>query len=382
MRRTSRLGHRSRWGWLALASVLSWALAASPANAARCERIEVWSRAGCPHCEEARRFLADLRRLQPGIEVVVHDVEHERDALDSLRALAARERFAGVSVPTFAMCGTVWVGFDDAITTGRRIEALVAGLDDERSEDTGVDVIGLGRVRVEDLGLPLFTVVLGLVDGFNPCAMWVLLFLLSILVNLRDRRRIVLIAGTFVMVSGLAYFAFMAAWLNVFLLVGLSRAVQVALGVIALAIGTIHVKDAVAFGRGPSLSIPEAAKPGIYTRVRKIVNAEALGPALAGAFVLAVLVNVVELLCTAGLPALYTQILGLQALDPLARYAYLVLYNVAYVADDTLMVALVTITLSRRKLDTTGGRWLKLVSGLVVLVLGILLLAAPERLRW
>ncbi len=312
----------------------------------------------------------------------MHDVEHERDALDSLRALAARERFAGVSVPTFAMCGTVWVGFDDATTTGRRIEALVAGLDDERSEDTGVDVIGLGRVRVEDLGLPLFTVVLGLVDGFNPCAMWVLLFLLSILVNLRDRRRIVLIAGTFVMVSGLAYFAFMAAWLNVFLLVGLSRAVQVALGVIALAIGTIHVKDAVAFGRGPSLSIPEAAKPGIYTRVRKIVNAEALGPALAGAFVLAVLVNVVELLCTAGLPALYTQILGLQALDPLARYAYLVLYNVAYVADDTLMVALVTITLSRRKLDTTGGRWLKLVSGLVVLVLGILLLAAPERLRW
>ncbi len=286
----------------------------------------------------------------------MHDVEHERDALDSLRALAARERFAGVSVPTFAMCGTVWVGFDDATTTGRRIEALVAGLDDERSEDTGVDVIGLGRVRVEDLGLPLFTVVLG--------------------------RRIVLIAGTFVMVSGLAYFAFMAAWLNVFLLVGLSRAVQVALGVIALAIGTIHVKDAVAFGRGPSLSIPEAAKPGIYTRVRKIVNAEALGPALAGAFVLAVLVNVVELLCTAGLPALYTQILGLQELDPLARYAYLVLYNVAYVADDTLMVALVTITLSRRKLDTTGGRWLKLVSGLVVLVLGILLLAAPERLRW
>ena len=251
-----------------------------------------------------------------------------------------------------------------------------------RGPPTAIDLPVFGRVDVRVLGMPLFTLAVGLVDGFNPCAMWVLLFLLSILVNLRDRRRIVLIAGTFVMVSGLAYFAFMAAWLNVFLLVGLSRAVQVALGVIALAIGTIHVKDAVAFGRGPSLSIPEAAKPGIYTRVRKIVNAEALGPALAGAFVLAVLVNVLELLCTAGLPALYTQILGLQALDPLARYAYLVLYNVAYVADDTLMVALVTITLSRRKLDTTGGRWLKLVSGLVVLVLGILLLAAPERLRW
>ncbi len=366
------------------AIALACALTAPPAVAASCERVEVWSRAGCPHCIEAGRYLEDLRRRRPGVEVVTHDVERESGALAALQRLAEGEHLAGASVPTFAVCGTVVVGFDDAGTTGRRIEAILEGSAPDRigAGDTGVDLGWLGRIRLDDLGLPLFTIVLGLVDGFNPCAMWVLLFLLSILVNLRDRRRMVLIAGTFVVVSGLAYFAFMAAWLNVFLLVGMSRPAQVALGVAALAIGAVHVKDFVAFGHGPTLGIPAAAKPGIYARVRRVVNAEALGPALAGAFVLALLVNVVELLCTAGLPALYTQILGLQDLDPLARYGYLTLYNLAYVADDTFMVALVSLTLTRRKLDAASGRWLKLVSGLVVMALGVMLIVAPERLRW
>jgi hypothetical protein len=215
------------------------------------------------------------------------------------------------------------------------------------------------------------------VDGFNPCAIWVLLFLLSVLVNVRDRTRVVVVAGTFVAVSGLAYFAFMAAWLNVFLWVGFARWTQVVLGALAVAMGAVHVKDFVAFGRGPSLSIPDAAKPGIYARVRRVVNAENLPAALAGAIVLAVLVNVVELLCTAGIPAVYTRVLTLQELSTAQYYGYLALYNLAYVLDDSLLVAVVVITMRRRKLQEGQGRWLKLVSGVVILALGLALLVAP-----
>ena len=127
-----------------------------------------------------------------------------------------------------------------------------------------------GRLNVNRLGLPAFTFLIGLVDGFNPCAMWVLMFLLSVLVNVKDRRKMLVIAGTFVVVSGLAYFAFMAAWLNVFMLVGLDRPAQIVLGIAATCIGLINVKDFFAFGSGPSLKIPESAKPGIslhHTRV-------------------------------------------------------------------------------------------------------------------
>jgi hypothetical protein len=210
--------------------------------------------------------------------------------------------------------------------------------------------------------------------------MWVLLFLLSMLVNLRDRWRMVLVAGVFVLASGAVYFAFMAAWLNVFLLLGVSSALRVALGLVALAIGALNVKDFFALGRGPTLSIPAAAKPGIYARARALLRTESTVALLGGVTVLALLVNAVELLCTAGLPALYTAILSRQGLGGVEHYGYLALYNLAYVADDALTVTLAVVTLAKTKLTERAGRGLKLVSGAVMLALGAALLLFPELL--
>lgn len=235
-----------------------------------------------------------------------------------------------------------------------------------------------GEVRWQDWGLPAFTVLVGLVDGFNPCAMWVLLFLLSLLVTLRDRWKILAVAGTFVVVSGLAYLAFMTAWLNVFQLIGLLRPTQVILGLIGVSVGTIHIKDYFAFKQGVSLSIPDSVKPGLYDRIRGIALAESLLAAIVGASVLAVLVNIVELLCTAGLPAMYTGVLTMQNLAPWQNYAYLLLYIVAYMFDDTIMVAVVVATLGRYKLQERGGRILKLISGIVIVALGTVMLFRPE----
>ncbi|MBN8600747.1 MAG: hypothetical protein J0M26_06950 [Planctomycetes bacterium] len=252
---------------------------------------------------------------------------------------------------------------------------------ENNEEDETISVPVFGKLNAGKLGLPLFTIAIGLVDGFNPCAMWVLLFLLSILVNVKDRRKILLIAGTFVFISGLAYFIFMAAWLNVFIFLGYLRVIQITLGILAIGVGSIHIKDFFAFKKGISLSIPESAKPGIYQRVRKIVTAENMTGALIGSIILAILVNIVELLCTAGLPALYTHILTMQKLSQWQNYAYLLLYNFAYMFDDGLMVLVVTWTLSKSKLQENQGRWLKLVSGAVIAVLGFLMLFKPDWLH-
>ena len=174
------------------------------------------------------------------------------------------------------------------------------------------------------IGLPLFTLAVGLVDGFNPCAMWVLLFLLSVLVNLHDRWKILAVAGTFVVISGLAYFAFMAAWLNVFLFVGLFAGGADHVGACwpsSWAACTSRISSR--FIGACRFPFRNSAKPGIYGRVRRIVMAEHLSGALIGASVLAVLVNMIELLCTAGFPALYTQILMLQKLPVWENYLYL-----------------------------------------------------------
>ena len=265
-----------------------------------------------------------------------------------------------------------------------REELQIPGLSSETPEQEVDDTIRLpflGSLSASKLGMPMFTIAVGLVDGFNPCAMWVLLFLLSILVNLRDRVRILAVAGTFVAVSGMAYYAFMAAWINVFMWVGYLRSVQVGLAILAILIGCVHIKDFFAFKKGVSLSIPESAKPGIYARVRKIVTAENLTGAIAGAITLAVLVNFIELLCTAGLPALYTSILTQQNLSWQMRHAYLSLYIAAYMLDDSIMVLLVVATLSKQKLQESQGRWLKLVGGIAILLLGGIMIARPEWLR-
>ena len=208
--------------------------------------------------------------------------------------------------------------------------------------------------------------------------MWVLLFLLSLLVRLRDRRRMALIAGTFVLVSGAVYFAFMAAWLNLFLAVGLTPLVRGALALLALVIGAINVKDFFAFGRGLSLSIPASAKPGLYARMRRVVQAPSLTLSLLSVTALALLVNLVELLCTAGLPALYTSVLAQHALGATAHYGYLALYIAGYIADDALMVGTAVLALGSGKLTERGGRVLKLVSGVVMLALGLVMLFRPD----
>jgi uncharacterized membrane protein HdeD (DUF308 family) len=149
-----------------------------------------------------------------------------------------------------------------------------------------------------------------------------------------------------------------------------------------LCIGALNVKDFFAFKQGVSLSIPEAAKPGIYQRVRTIVSAQSLTIAVSAAVVLAVMVNVVELLCTAGLPALYAEILTLQNLPPWKNYAYLALYVIAYMFDDSLLLTGFVVTLSHRKLQEREGRWLKLLSGLVIGLLGLVMIFKPDWLHW
>jgi glutaredoxin len=378
--------------------VLAMLLPGSPVSATTADgtqspEIEAFVREGCPHCDAAKAFLGELARERPGLRVTLVDIRGEPGALVRLNELSREAGIAQPGVPTIRIGAELIVGFDTAATTGARIRgaldgqplsataggALVCDAVAEsacaapRQDNVELPVIGR-QVSVDDIGLPLFTIAIGLLDGFNPCSMWVLILMISMLATLGDRRRMLVIAGTFVAVEGIAYFAFMAAWLNVFLLIGLSRPSEIAIGVLAIVAGVINLKDFVAFGRGITLSIPAAAKPGIYARLRTILGAGRLAPALLGTVVLAVLVQIVELLCTSGFPAIYTRILTLQRLDAAGYYGYLLLYNLMYMLDDIVVLGIGVATLSQRRLQEKEGRFLKLAAGLVMLGLGIYLL--------
>jgi len=360
-----------------LAPLLGLLLVLAGAVGAAQPELEVFVREGCPHCAAAETFLAEqFAPTHPDLIIRVRDIDADTEALSTLEAHSAAAGIWPPGVPTFVYDGRVMVGFDDDPQFVQALHGLLA----QAPPRTTVDAGPLGELDVHRLGLPLFTVAIGLLDGFNPCAMWVLLFLLSMLVRLDDRRRMGLIAGTFIMVSGIVYYAFMAAWLNVFLVLGMSTPLRLALAALAIAMGAVNARDALRGGSRYTLSIPARAKPGLVARMRGILRADHLVIALPAAAALAVVVNFVELLCTAGLPALYTAVLAQQALAPAAHYGYLALYIAAYMADDTLMVSVAVIALSSAKLDTRGGRVLKLVSATVMLALGAVMLIAPGAL--
>ena len=350
--------------------------------------LEVFVREGCPHCADAKAYLTKWQRTHAVPRIRYRPVDTDPAARDELIRISRRAGIWPPGVPTFVYRDQVLVGFSErdgfapelqALLGGTRTAPLDAGAGPAPAgTSAAIDAGWLGTIALADLGLPLFTLAVGLLDGFNPCAMWVLLFLLSLLVRLRDRRRMALIAGTFVLVSGAVYYAFMAAWLNLFLAVGLSTALRIGLASLALLIAAVNIKDFLVGPRGLSLSIPDGARPGIYVRVRGIVQARSLPLALAGVIALAIVVNFVELLCTAGLPAMYTAVLAQQNLGTAAHYGYLLLYIAGYILDDSIMVGAAVLALGSRKLSERAGRVLKLLSGIAMLALGLVMLIRPQ----
>jgi glutaredoxin len=360
--------------------------------------IEVFVRDGCPHCANAEHFLQAFTREQPALNIVIHDVIQDPSAWQRLQILAKNQGINAVRVPAFQVAGQLIIGYSDEITTGGLIRNALAQIKTSKNQAASgsceakqtapcepetqpaapvrvfaIDFLG-HYLSLNDIGLPLFTLAMGLLDGFNPCSLWVLILMISLLAPMQDRRRMFAIAGTFVAVEGLAYFVFMAAWLNLFLLIGLSRLSEISIALIALLAGLINLKDFSYYGRGLSLSIPEAAKPNIYAKMRRILQAQNLIGAMIGAVVLAILVQIVEFMCTSGFPALYTRILTLKNLDSMGYYSYLLLYNLAYMFDDLMVLTIGIVTLSQRRLQEKEGRWLKLLSGLVMVGLAIYLL--------
>ena len=378
----------------ALASPSASAPAAAPL------RIEVFVREGCPHCAKAEEFLEQLGRQRPELDISIRDVSKDAQALQRLQDIAREQRAGNARVPAFFVGGQLIFGYSEEASTDRLILGALKGVQARPvegaasgAEDTSCaaqedspckqevaaaetfEVTMFGHtVTLDDVGLPAFTIVMGLLDGLNPCSMWVLILMISLLATLNDRKRMLAIAGTFVLVEGIAYFLFMTAWLNLFLLIGLSRASQLAIAAIAIVAGLINMKDFVAPGVGVSLSISSKSKPGIYARMRAILQARSLPAAIVGVIVLGLLVQVVEFLCTSGFPALFTRILTLRQMDTASYYGYLLLYNAAYMFDDIVVLAIGVTTLSHRRLQDKEGRWLKLISGVVMIALGVYLI--------
>jgi len=271
--------------------------------AGQADDIEVFVREGCPHCAKAETFLHSLNLEQPALRIRIRDIYRDPSALVRLEQLATSTHTGIVKVPAFYLNGQLLIGYTDEMTTGKLIRSELAQArakntpsgdnpdssceavptpsctaDNTKAEMTpgDFDLNFLGQqISLNQIGLPLFTVAMGLLDGFNPCSMWVLILMISLLAPMQDRTRMVVVAGTFIAVEGIAYFVFMAAWLNLFLLIGLSRMSEIVIASIAILAGAINLKEFLALWMGRfHYLFHKPPRPGIYARIRGVLQAE------------------------------------------------------------------------------------------------------------
>ena len=350
--------------------------------------LYVFHAVNCTYCQRALPFIEQLDAENAWLRAEVREITGSPANARLFERFLETVDLDGIGVPAFFFCGQGFIGFRSAETTGERLRQRlldcrrqIAAEGGPRAAPTAAFSLPfLPDIDPANLSLPVLTVLLAGLDAFNPCAFFVLLFLLSLMVHARSRGRMLLVGGVFVLFSGLIYFAFMAAWLNLFQVIGGMRPVTVAAGLIALALASLNIKDFFWFARGPSLSIPTAAKPGLFRRMRGLVGAATLPAMLFGTVTLALAANSYELLCTAGFPMLFTRIVTLRELSAGGYYGYLALYNLIYVLPMLAIVITFVVTLGARKLSEREGRILKLLSGLMMLGLGLVLLLAPSLL--
>ncbi len=371
-----------------------------------------WGR-GCPHCEKEKVFLIELGRRNPSLTVRDFEVWYNKKNAALLSSLLQAREMRPSGVPVTFIDKEVFTGF--AGQTEDRIAAAVQTCLSQTCEDPAgmiaqteatdkapqspqsesgmtattparergesVDIPLLGTLDARTTSLPVLTLFIAGLDSFNPCAFFVLLTLLGLLVHARSRNKMLLVGGVFVFFSGFIYFLFMAAWLNVFLVMGHVTAITTIAGGVSILIAAVNIKDFFLFKQGVSLTIPDSAKPKLFDRMRKLLRSTSLFSILAGTTVLAVVANSYELLCTAGFPMVFTRILTLNALSTTSYYLYLALYNIIYIIPLLLIVLVFTITLGARKLSERQGRLMKLISGAMMLGLGGVLIIDPALLN-
>jgi cytochrome c biogenesis protein CcdA len=230
--------------------------------------------------------------------------------------------------------------------------------------------------------LYLFTFMIAIIDGFNPCTIWVLTFLLVLMISVaHSRKRVFAVGYTFVAVVYVIYFLFMAAWLNIFLYIGYLDPVRIGIALVALAAGAINCKEYFFFRRGVTLMIQESHKKPLVKKIegmKDVIRHGSMPALILASVVLASFSSLVELPCTAGWPIIYTKILAEKVFAAsFTYYAYLLFYTLIYVIPLAVMITVFGYFFQGKQISKEQMKIIKLIGGLIMIALGIILLVNP-----
>ena len=365
----------------------------------------------CPHCQEEIKTLEEFLKEYDNIKIYKYEISDDANLklLDEVSKLydtqvsgvpftiIGDKYFKGFSYENYYARFRASIDYYSSHGYTDRVGEYIGGIplptyevDTDSDIDRYIDdatsykISIFGKeISLKNLTLPVISVLIGLVDGFNPCAMWVLLFLISMLIGMKDKRKMLILGVTFLLTSALVYLLFMLAWLNAATLLLAVKWVRIGIGLIALIGGLINLRSYIKHRKDNGCDvIDEKKRNKIFDRIKKFTHEKNLWLALFGAMALAISVNIVELACSAGLPVMFIQILTMNNPLLIEKIAYIGLYMIAFLLDDLIVFIIAIKTMELTGFSTKYGKISKLVGGILLLLIGILMILKPQWLMF
>lgn len=366
---------------------------------------------GCPHCAEEEKFLAKIEKKYSYVKIIRYEVWKNKSNALLMDRVGNRYDVATSSVPLTVISGTAISGYSESI--GIRIERTIkyykdnpkenvnyvsqikngtfdedeikdsfSEADKKTDESTKIKLPLLGKINLKDFSLPTAATLIGLVDGFNPCAMWVLLFLISMLLGMKDRKRMWILGLTFLLSSALVYMAIMLSWFNIVVNVMASVIFRNIISVIAIVGAIINLRAFFKSNDSGCEVVDDKKRKKVISKIKDFTKEKSLFIALGGVIFLAISVNVIELACSAGLPLVFTQLLAINNVSSFESFIYTLIYIFFFLIDDIIIFLIAMFTTKVHAISTKYNKYSHLIGGILMLIIGILLLVKPEWLMF
>ena len=365
---------------------------------------------GCPHCAEEIKFLDGIEKKYKNLKIVKYEVWYNEENAALLQDVYKAFDITRNGVPTTVIGNTIMQGYgetnaskieraikyyseNDYIDQVERIKNNEFVKDDLKNDfekeekktddEMTIKVPSLGKVNLKKVSLTSAAVIIGLVDGFNPCAMWILLFLISVLIGMKNKKRMWALGLTFLVTSALVYMLIMLSWINIAVKITTVIWVRNIIAVIALVGAFVNIRSYINSRKnGGCEVVNDKKRKNIFNKIRKFTSEKSFILALLGVIGLAVSVNLVELACSAGLPLVFTELLALNNVSDSMKLFYTFIYIVFFLLDDLVVFFIAMFTMKITGISTKYNKYSHLIGGIIMLLIGVLLIFKPEWLMF
>lgn len=368
---------------------------------------------GCPHCKEENKFLEKMKDKYPKIKVEKYEVWNNKDNQILMEKVKNKMDISENGVPLTIIGSTYVIGYTESfndeieriinfyLENNNKYSDVVGSIKNNTFKDkkvidefekyekktdkeTTIDAPILGKVNLKNFSISSAAVLIGLIDGFNPCAMWVLLFLISMLLGMKNRRRMWIIGITFLLASAGIYMAIMLSWINIVVNISASIIFRNIIAVIALIGAIININSfRKELKKDSGCQVVDSKKrKKIFSKIKKFTTEKSLFLALSGVILLAISVNVVELACSAGLPLVFTEILTINKITGISSFYYTFIYIFFFLLDDLIIFIVAMLTSKIAAISTKYNKYSHLIGGILMLLIGVLLIVKPEWLMF